>query len=57
MNNSKRMNTILVAKLNSKYMLEGSIIENMGGSGPFSVKIIESGVAREPSNSPKRRVK
>ena len=51
------MNTILVAKLNSKYMLVGSIIENIGGSGPFNVRVIESGVAKAPTNSPKRRVK
>jgi len=57
MNNSKRMNTILVAKLNSKFVLVGSIIENMGGSGPFNVKVIESGVIKAPSNSPKRSVK
>jgi len=38
-------------------MLEGSIIENMGGSGPFNIKVIESGDAKAPINSPKRRVK
>jgi hypothetical protein len=38
-------------------MLEGSIIENMDGCGPFNVKIIESGVAIAPINSPKRRLK
>ncbi len=57
MNNSKRMNTILVVKLNLKNMLEGSLIENMGGSGPVNIKVIESGVAKAPTNSPKRRVK
>jgi len=38
-------------------MLEGSIIENMGGRGPLKTKVIESGVAKAPTNSPKRRVK
>jgi hypothetical protein len=51
------MNTILVTKLNLKNILEGSLIENMGGSGPVNIKVIESGVAKAPSNSPKRRVK
>jgi hypothetical protein len=40
-----------------KFRLEGSIIENMGGGEPFNVNIIESGVAKAPINSPKRRAK
>jgi hypothetical protein len=40
-----------------KFMLEGSIIENMGGGGPFNTNVIESGVVKAPINSPKRRVK